>query len=189
MRVFRSRKNKVVLTEEGIIRKTFASATACDKEAEALVALQGNHAPVLLSRQDLVIETGYIEGDLLLERYLCASCEKAAELATMLANTILSIYTSLNRITFDENFRNYIVAKEKIYRVDFEEVTEGDLEQWCAKLFAFATLYDTDDQVKTVFIRTLQNILPLRKERLSAAYQKELSALAARWRKRYPKNI
>lgn len=159
--------------------KTFCCADACSNEAEALLALNGLYAPMLLARQPFILELEYIKGDLLLDRYLSGA--DAPALAAMLADTINNIYIKLNKIPYDENFRNYIVADKKIIRIDYEEAAVGSIELWCAKLAAYAALYNVGEEIKTAFISTLEAKLPLQKDIYNAHKQQELQQLAARW--------
>jgi hypothetical protein len=181
MKEYKSRRNKVTLTDEGIVRKEFSDKACCEKEALALRALNGCCAPPMLNKGDAVIETGLVEGDLLLDRYLRAAPGEAEKLAKTLAQTITYIYDRLHSITFDENFRNYIVKGDEIVRVDFEEITEGTLEEWCAKVCAFAALYEVRDRVKLAFIDTLCKNLPIDREAFGEEFKKEVKFLSDRW--------
>lgn len=181
MQAFFSRKNKVLLLDSGIISKTFCCASACINEAEALLALDGMYAPRLVSKQSLMLELEHIKGDLLLDRYLSAAPKDAVALASMLADAISSIYTKLNKIPYDENFRNYIVSNKNIIRIDFEEAAIGSIELWCAQLAAYAALYNVTNETKTAFITTLEAKLPLQKDAYNTYKQKELQQLATRW--------
>lgn len=183
--IFESRKNNVRL-ENGRIRKTFSSADALANERDTLLALDGICAPKLLGIRGNVLETEYVEGRLLVDEYLAADENGAAVLAERLAGTVRTLYAALGRITFDENFRNYIVDGKKIIRVDFEETTEGTLEEWCAKLQSFALLYDVVDCVKARFCLTLAERLGVKKDALAPVLKKELEFLSGRWNVPFP---
>ncbi|MCR3955238.1 MAG: hypothetical protein NUK57_03010 [Gudongella sp.] len=42
----------------------------------------------------------------------------------------------------DMNFRNFIIHEDRIYRVDLEQISKGEIEADIGRLLAFATTYD-----------------------------------------------
>jgi len=188
-KVFESKKNKVFLNNEGVIVKEFAKSSSCDTEESMLRQLDGNHAPKLLMRKDNTLYIEYIEGTLLVDEYIHAEPAKAEKLAASLARAVKEIYALTGKITFDENFRNYIIKDGEITRIDLEETTDGTLADWCAKLMAFASLYDAPDASKHIFLKTLANALDMDGSILRAQYEKELNSLSNRWKVPFPAKI
>lgn len=186
--VFTSRKNKVVLNEKGNIEKTFSSEEALKTEVNMLKKLKGKFAPALLSQpSNSCIEMNHIDGKLLLDCFLSSDIETAKKLAKSLAKTITHIHSTTNKITFDENFRNYIVTPDfKCIRIDFEESTEGTLECYIAKVMAFASLYEVEDHIKIDFIGTLCRFLKPNFKELITEYKNELKFLSNRWGVDFP---
>ncbi len=190
MNNFESRKNTVVRLDNGNIQKTVLSKDAFEREAEVLKVLNGRHAPRLLFECYPTLEMECISGELLLDKYLSANAENAVLLATALSKTVREIFTLTDKITFDENFRNYIISGDgDCYRVDFEETTRGTLVSYVAKISAFAALYDVETQIKHAFISTLINILNLDKETFLNAFKAELEFLSKRWGVPLPKDF
>lgn len=189
IKTFESKKNNVSLTDEGIVVKKFKNSLSCDTEEQALLCLDGNHAPKLISRKDNTLFIEYVEGTLLVDEYINIRKTAAEKLAAALARAVKDIYAATGKITFDENFRNYIVKNNEIIRVDFEETTNGTPESWCAKLFAFATLYDAPNASKLAFMLTLANGLGANGEKLCGEYKSELEFLAERWKVPFPTQL
>lgn len=188
---FQSRKNKVILNKNGNIEKTFASIKALETEISMLKLLNGNYAPSFIQKLSTnTIEMSYVKGTLLLDLYLKSDINTAKELAIILSKTINHIYFLTNKITFDENFRNYIITPNfDCVRIDFEESTDGTIESYIAKIMAFASLYDTSVDVKTTFISALANNLKPNSKILINEYKKELTFLANRWNTNFPSNL
>lgn len=179
-------KKNIVSLQDGIIVKEFSNAAFCDNEESILKTLNGINAPKLILRKDNIIYMENIEGVLLVDEYVYCSIAKGKMLGSKLAAAVKAIYAIIGKITYDENFRNYILRNGEIVRVDFEEVTEGTLESWCAKIFAFASLYDTPDTSKLVFMNTLANELDVNKNMLCTEYKTELAFLSKRWKVPFP---
>jgi|BioPla2DNA2_1021312.scaffolds.fasta_scaffold02049_10 hypothetical protein len=187
---FQSRKNTVELLDSGVVRKTFWSSDACAREAEVLNKLDGRRAPRLLFYGCPVIETEYIKGELLLNKYLTANEIAAKNLASALALTVEEIHRLTGQITFDENFRNYIITQSgTCVRIDFEETTAGPLTEYAAKIAAFAALYDVAESVKLAFINSLAASLKIDKPSFCRAFQTELIFLSNRWGVPFPKSF
>lgn len=186
MKTFDSRKNRVVLLKSGVIRKTYSDISAYDNEVRLLTKLDGVLAPRLLTRGDKFIDISFIEGKLLIDEYLAADIKKAELLAASLAETVNYIYRTAGEITYDENFRNYIITDKGCVRVDFENTTAGTLESYISKLLAFATLYEVADDVKLMFTKTLVQKTNADIAGLTSEYERELRFLSARWKIAFP---
>lgn len=189
MKTFESRKNHVALLKSGVIRKTFTERGAYDNEVRLLSKLDGVLAPRLLTRGGNFLDIAFVEGNLLIDEYLAADTKKAELLAASLAKTVDYIYRTAGEITFDENFRNYIVTDKSCIRIDFEETTAGSIESYIAKIMAFATLYEVADEVKLIFIRTLAQKTHADILALVAEYEKEVRFLSDRWKTAFPREL
>ncbi len=187
MKYFKSKKNTVYLKDDCVV-KEFRSSVNMETEFNVLQALDGNFSPRIIKKEGLKLTIEYINGELLLDKYLVADEESAIKLAMSLGKTVLGLRKILcDRIPNDENFRNYIIKDEAIFRVDFEETAQGTIECWLAKIMAFAMLYDVKLSVKKSFINTLTVSVP-HSEMLSFEFEKELKFLANRWNVDFPKN-
>ncbi|HQC55001.1 MAG TPA: hypothetical protein PKX91_04670 [Clostridia bacterium] len=186
--VFASRKNNVVLNKDSNIEKTFSNKEALKTEVSMLKKLQGEFAPSFINQlSDNCIEMSYVKGTLLLDYYLSSDTEVSKKLAESLANTIFYIHSTTKKITFDENFRNYIVTPDfKCVRVDFEECTAGTLECYIAKIMAFASLYEVEKHIKVDFITSLCSFLKPNFKDLICEYETELKFLSNRWGVNFP---
>lgn len=187
MKYFKSKKNTIYLKDDCVV-KEFRSSVNMETEFNVLQALDGNFSPRIIKKEGLKLTIEYINGELLLDKYLVADEESAIKLAMSLGKTVLGLRKILcDRIPNDENFRNYIIKDEAIFRVDFEETAQGTIECWLAKIMAFAMLYDVKLSVKKSFINTLTVSVP-HSEMLSFEFEKELKFLANRWNVNFPKN-
>ncbi len=187
MKYFKSKKNTVYLKDDCVV-KEFRSSVNMETEFNVLQALDGNFSPRIIKKEGLKLTIEYINGELLLDKYLVADEESAIKLAMSLGKTVLGLRRILcDRIPNDENFRNYIIKDEAIFRVDFEETVQGTIECWLAQIMAFAMLYDVKLSVKKSFINTLTVSVP-HSEMLSFEFEKELKFLANRWNVDFPKN-
>lgn len=187
MKYFKSKKNTVYLKDDCVV-KEFRSSVNMATEFNVLQALDGNFSPRIIKKEGLKLTIEYINGELLLDKYLVADEKSAIKLAMSLGKTVLGLRKILcDRIPNDENFRNYIIKDEAIFRVDFEETAQGTIECWLAQIMAFAMLYDVKLSVKKSFINTLTVSVP-HSEMLSFEFEKELKFLANRWNVDFPKN-
>lgn len=187
MKYFKSKKNTVYLKDDCVV-KEFRLSVNMETEFNVLQALDGNFSPRIIKKEGLKLTIEYINGELLLDKYLVADEESAIKLAMSLGKTVLGLRKILcDCIPNDENFRNYIIKDEAIFRVDFEETAQGTIECWLAKIMAFAMLYDVKLSVKKSFINTLTVSVP-HSEMLSFEFEKELKFLANRWNVDFPKN-
>lgn len=184
---FESRKNQVFLNQDSKVVKSFKESERFTKETQILEKLKGAYSPILISSSENEMLLSYIKGDLLLARYLYCDKTEAETLGKMLSKTVREIRKVLvDEITFDENFRNYIIAGNKIVRVDFEETCKGTMEEWCAKIMAFSTLYVVDSTVKVGFILGFLEGLDVNYDQLQINYNYETIFLAKRWGIRFP---
>ncbi len=185
MKEFQSKKNKVYLTADKLVYKEYSNTEAFDKEVSTLKKVQSKYTPKLLS-YDRNLRTAilsYTEGELLVDRFVAADKASAKELATLLTETVFYLHKMLGEfITYDENFKNYIVCDSKCVRIDFEECVEGTLESWCAKISAFASLYENSVEVKAEFIKVLAHGLKVNVAKFLSEYETELRTLAERWK-------
>ena len=187
MKYFKSKKNTVYLKDDCVV-KEFRSSVNMETEFNVLQALDGNFSPRIIKKEGLKLTIEYINGELLLDKYLVVDEESAIKLARSLGKTVLGLRKILcDCIPNDENFRNYIIKDEAIFRVDFEETAQGTIECWLAQIMAFAMLYDVKLSVKKSFINTLTVSVP-HSEMLSFEFEKELKFLANRWNVDFPKN-
>lgn len=160
---FYSKKNKVSLVEinfQKYIYKVHLNENSFYLEKEFYRKLKQNHGymintPNLVSYKEnektLLLE--YIEGSTLLEKLeeLEEINDRGSELAS--ANLILCLYNwieSFYNLDFikkdglvlnDVNFRNFIVKDNKIYGIDFEDISEGDCNDSTGRIIAFYLTY------------------------------------------------
>ncbi|MFA6866362.1 MAG: hypothetical protein WCR54_02475 [Clostridia bacterium] len=188
-----SRRNKVVLNnEDGIkkIIKTYADKERCQIEYQTLLDLPNSLVPKVLEKGEKFICLEYIEGELLLDEFLKADTEKAKELAIKLANFINDFRTILRKkIPNDENFRNYIITKNNLYRIDLEQTSNGTLEQYLAQVISFATLHSQVDEVCVEFSHTLIQATNPNLANAKNDYTKYLTMLAYRWKVPFPQEL
>lgn len=181
---FYSKKNEVHLVcKNGLIcmRKIFGEENSFLREKAELLALKEINVPQIIEIKKNCIYTSYIEGELLLDKYLSASIEEMPQLANMFADFLIS-YTNLRKgkLLADMNFRNFIVSGEKVFGVDFEEVKEGDFLLSVAQAIAFCMLYDIDMQKKEEFAKCLIQRFEFDKEKFAGALNHELCTLKKR---------
>lgn len=160
---FYSKKNKVSLVEinfQKYIYKVHLNEKAFYLEKEFYRKLKQNHdyminTPNLVSYREnqktLLLQ--YIKGATLLEKLeeFEVINNSNAEMAS--ANLIISLYNwieSFYNIDFikkdglvlnDVNFRNFIVKDNKIYGIDFEDISEGDCKDSIGRIIAFYLTY------------------------------------------------
>lgn len=185
---FYSKRNDVTLIErEGvlIVKKQFATKRSYNKELRELIVLQGKAVPNIVEYGDKIIYIEYIDGELLLDKFLLADNKELKRIAELFANFIKS-YCAIRRgkALGDVNFRNYIIKNDKIYGVDFENVTCGNELNTLSKSIAFAMLYDADKERKQYFCECLANNFNYKKT-LVIAVNKEIKALGKRRNKDY----
>lgn len=161
---FYSKKNKVSLVEinfQKYIYKVHLNESSFYLEKEFYLKLKQNHdyiinTPNLVSYREnqktLLLQ--YIEGSTLLEKLeeLEEINDWDAELAS--ANLILCLYNwveSFYNIDFikkdglvlnDINFRNFIVKDNKIYGIDFEDISKGECKDSTGRILAFYLTYN-----------------------------------------------
>lgn len=186
--VFESRRNRAALSD-GVVVKELSDPAACDNEERILKLLNGRYAPRLKARKGNTLYIEYIEGALLVDVYLSADAARAQKLAGALASAVKEIYRITGSIMGDENFRNYIVREDEVCRVDFEEAADGTLTEWCAKLSAFASLYDAGENTKIAFIGALVHALGIREQVFEKEYERELRFLSDRWEVPFPTGL
>lgn len=181
-RRFISRKNEVVLLNGNVVVKSFKDTKNFDIEYQMLALLSGFLSPKIIETKDNSIKMEYVKGDLLLDRYLCADTEEGALLGKMLGNSVEALFCRMqSKIAFDENFRNYIVCGDSIFRVDFEETKQGKIEEWCAKIVSFAILYSAPFETKISFINSFIEEVCITRDEFLNLLQEEIVFLSARW--------
>jgi tRNA A-37 threonylcarbamoyl transferase component Bud32 len=184
---FESRKNEVFLNNDNTVTKRFKDPFSFLNEVKILEKLDGFHCPILLSSDYLEIKMNKIEGDLLLDVFLVQDMIGAAKTGQLLGETIIELYNKLDGlIPNDENFRNYIINKDKIYRIDFEETKQGSLEEWCGKVLAFAIFYDVKQEVKGAFMVGFLDAFEFGPHEVIEYYHQEIEELVNRRRIIYP---
>ncbi|NCA67358.1 MAG: hypothetical protein EOM87_04770 [Clostridia bacterium] len=181
---FYSKKNQVELVERGgtfCIRKIFTDNISCAKEKAELEALRDQNVPKIIETGDNYIYMTYLEGELFLDRFLTADNAELERLALMLAAFIKS-YCAIRhgRCVSDLNFRNFILCKQTLFGVDFEDTEEGGEITAVSKAVAFALLYDIEENNKKSFCEKLISEFSFDKKEIDKAVNKELSCLALR---------
>lgn len=181
---FYSKKNQVSLVNrDGLIciRKKFADINDCAAEIEELSNLKALCVPRIIEVVDNCIYMSYIEGELLLDRYLSASKPEMDNLAYMLADFIKSYSKQRNgRCLADLNFRNFIVNEGCLYGVDFENTENGEELNAVIAATAFAVLYDIKISDKAEFIKAFLSRFNFSKNYLIDAISNELTVIKKR---------
>lgn len=149
IKVLFSRRNKVELITEDtgrrLVRKTFADSSCCERETFVLKRLAGEQSPRLISETKNVIETSFVDGKSLFDELFYGEREKLSD-AARAVSAFLRLFSSRlpGYYLFDMNLRNFIIADDVCYGLDFEEVAEGDMKISVAKLIVFCTFYELD---------------------------------------------
>ncbi len=186
---FESRKN-VVEQQNTIVVKHFESEENFENECRILKILNGRCSPKMLCAKNEQVEMEFIDGERLVDLFVGADLQQIESLAKMMAECVLQIFSILKtEIPNDENFRNYVVYQEKIYRLDFEETTTGTLLEWCAKILAFAFLYHNSEEVKLAFAKKLALLLKVVSNDLIENVKKETCFLEKRWNVKCSKKL
>lgn len=181
---FDSKKNNVCLMDiNGVVfvRKNFRNNDIFNTELAELKSLQSLNIPKILNVGDCYIDMEYINGNLFLNEYLNSDLIRLKNITVMLSDFIKS-YRKLrhNFILNDENFRNYIIKNDSCYRVDFEDITIGSIEEWISKLICFAILYDTDFERLHCFSYTFTSAFNISLSRLYTIILNELNIVCNR---------
>ncbi len=182
---FKSRRNKVLLIKDNskiFVRKEFHNVDNFENELRALELLQTIRVPKIIRYSNLSIDTEYISGKVLLEKYTNADDTEMIELAKALATFIKSfMLVAKDKILYDLNFRNFIIKDNICYGIDFEEVNKGELSLSLAKVIAFARSYNVVSHLQKIFCQTLLNELGYDYENIKQLVEKEQHFLKNRW--------
>ena len=161
---FKSRKNRVFhLVNQNKVLKVFPEASLAEKEWRVLRQALERGVPVpkplRLRKEQLWME--YIAGANLCD-YLNACLDE--KLIPTLSGWFVAFHRHAGQRHGDANLRNFILAGEKIYGVDFEETAPGDS---ILDLVQFAcSVLDTDPMFTAAKYRFCQQFL--------CAYEKQM---------------
>ena len=121
--------------------------------------------------------------------------EKSNTLDLRMVNTLCSYLKSFysavfgfykeQYILYDVNFKNFIIAGNEIYGLDFEQVRLGNIQEDAGKLSAFGLTYSPSmtewkNNFRNIFIEILSKKLNIEKEKIIEEEQKELKAIEKR---------
>jgi len=141
------RKNEMLFTD-GIVRKTFRSVAAYQRELNIYKRLEGTGlAPALLQSFDgeNTLWISYEGSKTLLDFY--ERCERTDELMKYLstAKKLIDSLVGFNKITGmiygDVNLKNFLLKDDGICCIDFEDSREGDIHEDIAESLLFHLTY------------------------------------------------
>lgn len=163
VRRYKSRQNKVYLTEEGGIFqvvKVYSDNNTLNRAFILINNLNGKIAlPAIISYQDNTMVMEHIEGKTLLEEYENADINRAV----ILADKVITHINKLREqgyVQRDNNFTNYIIREDECIGVDYDEVYEESsdysLNDCIADMILYAISYNyIVNEVKLKFSREL----------------------------------
>jgi tRNA A-37 threonylcarbamoyl transferase component Bud32 len=157
LRKFKSKRNDVYLikdqSENEYVMKKFKCPEDMKKELEMLILLKERNinVPKVILWHDNTIIMEFIKGKTLLEIFEEYEKENVApqEIIEELYDWLVDFYALFKQdsntsvIFGDVNFSNFIVA-DKIYGIDFEMCSHGEIEQDIGRLCAFALSYSPE---------------------------------------------
>lgn len=150
-----SKRNVVkrVIEDQGTyIRKIFSNEDSFKRELEVVNILNNNLTciPRIIHVIDQEILYEDLGGNTLLHWMEDAEKNKIEDYENLIGgvlNILKGIYAALEKeykkemVLYDMNFRNFILHKEDIYRIDFEQVVEGNKNDDLGKFMAFLLNY------------------------------------------------
>lgn len=154
---FYSKRNQVTYHKKGdLVRKKFfdPEAFTCEVQVyQQFIGANKVHTPKILKMDPiaLVITVEYIHGPLLLDCLTEAESQgnvkEALELLSHLFVWIEAAHKRLGEamVFNDVNLRNFIYADQKLYGIDFEQVSHGNQRRELAMLLAMYLQYDPVD--------------------------------------------
>jgi len=167
---FRSKKNKVLLSEDGIIEKHMNSSKAATIEANKLELLFNAkvRVPKVISNENNILKLEYIRGttitDYIEDMELNTPDQKLLDyLSNNIVSWLIDFYNAVNHdktgeIRGDVNFRNFIFDGTHCWGVDFEELVFGTKEQDIGRMLAFILSYHPPNTyIKNLLVEKLQN--------------------------------
>ena len=196
MERFISKRNQVFLREDGLVVKRFSRSGSAAVEAGLIRKYHrlGVSVPRVLDQSENEIVMEYIQGETIpdfLERMDTepdnALMDEAAQgLCQWFKRFYEAVsYTASGEIRGDVNGRNFIIAKDRVASVDFEERMFGAAEQDIGRLLAFVQTYDhIRMSIKNRFVYLLEHgfieQLNLSEQEIRKQYQEELIAIRMR---------
>jgi len=181
---FTSRRNHVYL-QDGVVYKQCQSQQAAAFEYNLLQRLESAGVPVphVLSCENNTLCISYVQGELLLDAILREPDSiETEDLCKKMANWFALLYAACpGKSRGDVNCRNFIITRENIVGLDFEELPEGSPETDIGRLLAFILAYDPAyTPQRIVFAKALWQVFQLSEDTIQAAMQAEFEAMAQR---------
>lgn len=199
IKLYKSKKNHVCqvnINGKICVMKKYFDEYSVVKEQEILSLLGSKElsVPKVLWNQDNQMCLDYIEGitvlDYLIELENKSSDSEYVDFINHFADLHKDLYEALrgykkDMILGDMNLRNYITNKGKIFRIDFEDCTAGNIETDIGKMAAFALTYDPSfTDWKKTYVNSLIDIFSERinisKEKVVAEMERELDLIKIR---------
>lgn len=143
MKEYFSRRNKVILTEGGVL-KTFSRKEDFLREKLMLTALRGCKVPAVLQEGKSSLLLSVIDGETLLHYTERAESENDTGGFILAAAGVFDIFDAVEKAGYmltDVNFSNFIIGGDGVYAVDFEEAEEGRKERPVGEFAAFLLSY------------------------------------------------
>jgi len=196
---FMSRKNIVILGEDNIIRKKFATKSAMGNELFYHTELQkaGLTVPRLLKQDEDELYYEYIDGMHYLnclnawEELFNQSKKPSLHIWVKLAEWLCCFYEKCpGMITGDPNLRNFILDDVgNCYGIDFEDYMRGDKYEDIAVLLSYIATYNPAmTEGKQIICHSLLDVftdrLDITRDKLSMIWSRKLFELEERRNKR-----
>ena len=193
---FNSKRNNVYL-KDGLVYKECETKEAAYFEKEFLEELlsKGLAVPRVISVLDTVLVLEYIEG-ITIPDFLevPSSLERCTTVAKNIVDWFNSFYkavdyTNSHIIRGDVNGRNFIITKDSIYSVDFEEKVYGNRETDLGSLLAYISNYDlidisVRDKLHSLLLPLLSNTFNTSAKEIALAEEKEIELMKIRRKNR-----
>ncbi len=212
---FKSRKNDVYLIHMqnnnkiiNAIYKKFNSFTSKDKELILLKGLKhkGLKVPDVFYESEDYIVKEYIEGQTLLDSIIAIESNQSKEINQAM-DLLIKVFDWMDKfyiyskeivgkdiILEDINFRNFLIKKNDVYGIDFEDSHEGHRERDGGRFCAFMLNYEPThtkwkiDITKLLF-QIMINKFKYQKEELICEFNEEIIEIEKRRGAKTPKNI
>ena len=193
---FASKRNNVYL-KDSIVYKEFCNQEAAKVEEDILVTLRQaqTRVPKVIQRQNNILQLEYIEGITIPDFLVTTSSLKDCDsIASSIIRWLIDFYRAVNNpltneIRGDINGRNFIISKDGIYGVDFEERIYGTIERDIGRLLAYVSTYRVKNyalrkRLTEDLFRYANELLPVEADLLLEEMDKEKLSMKLRRQKR-----